>query len=73
MRRSGIDIVGDVPWGIHFCQFYRTKEDLADVLAPYYKAGLDNNESCLWITSYPLEVEEAKEARFCRAAKPSQT
>ena len=62
LRKSGIDIVGDVPWGTHFCQFYQTKEDLTDILVPYFKAGLENNEFCLWITSQPLEVEEAKEA-----------
>ena len=62
VRNSGIDIIGDVPWGTHFCQFYQTKEDLADILVPYFKAGLENNEYCLWITSQPLEVEEAKEA-----------
>jgi len=62
VRNSGIDIIGDVPWGTHFCQFYQTKEDLADILVPYFKAGLENNEYCLWTTSQPLEVEEAKEA-----------
>ncbi len=62
LRKSGIDIIGDVRWGTHFCQFYQTKEDLVDVLIPYFKAGLENNEFCLWITSYPLEIEEAKEA-----------
>jgi PAS domain S-box-containing protein len=62
LRKSGIDIVGDVPWGTHFCQFYHNREDLRDILVPYFKAGLENNEFCLWITSYPLEVEEAKEA-----------
>ncbi|MDQ1275714.1 MAG: hypothetical protein QG610_1289, partial [Euryarchaeota archaeon] len=62
MRKSGIDIVGDIPWGTHFCQFYQTKEDLKDVLVPYFKAGLKNNEFCMWITSEPLDVEEAKEA-----------
>ncbi len=62
MRKSGIDILGDVPWGTHFCQFYQTKEDLTDILVPYLKAGLEDNEFCLWVTSYPMEVEEAKEA-----------
>ena len=62
MRNSGIDVIGDVPWGTHFCQFYQTKEDLMDVLVPYFKAGLENNEFCMWITSQPLDVEEAKEA-----------
>jgi PAS domain S-box-containing protein len=61
-RDSGIDIIGEVPWGTHFCQFYQTKEDLMDILIPYFKAGLENNEFCIWITSPPLEVEEAKEA-----------
>src|SRR5437870_1982313 len=25
MRKSGIDVVGDIPWGTHFCLFYETK------------------------------------------------
>ena len=61
LRKSGIDVIGDVPWGTHLCQFYQTKEDLMDILVPYFKEGLENNEFCLWITSKPLEVEEAKE------------
>lgn len=61
-RDSGIDIIGEVPWGTHFCQFYQTKEDLMDVLVPYFKEGLENNEFCIWITSQLVEVEEAKEA-----------
>ena len=61
LRRSGIDIIGDVPWGTHICQFYETKDDLADILVPYFKVGLENNEFCLWVTSQPLEVEDAKE------------
>ncbi|RXA15182.1 PAS domain S-box protein [Methanosarcina sp. MSH10X1] len=62
LRKSGINIIGDIPWGTHFCQFYQTKEDLMDILVPYFKAGLESNELCVWITSRPLEVEEAKEA-----------
>ncbi len=59
LRRTGIDLVGDAPWGTHFCQFYATKDDLADVLVPYFKAGLEAGEQCMWITSQPLGVEEA--------------
>lgn len=62
LRSSGVDIIGDVPWGTHFCQFYHTKKDLMDVLASYFKAGLENNEFCMWVTSQPSETEEAKEA-----------
>ena len=59
LRKTGIDIIGDVPWGIHLCQFYQTKEDLTDILIPYFKTGLDNNEFCLWVTSDLLDEQEA--------------
>ena len=57
-----LDFGTESPWGTHFCQFYQTKEDLMDILVPYFKAGLENNEFCMWVTSQPLDVEEAKEA-----------
>jgi len=62
LRRTGVSITGDVPWGAHFCQFYQTKEDLIEMLVPYFKAGLENNEFCMWVTSEPLNVEDAKGA-----------
>ena len=62
LRRSGIEVVGDVPWGAHFCQFYETAEDLVDTLVPYFREGLLANEFCMWITSAPLEVDEASHA-----------
>jgi PAS domain S-box-containing protein len=68
MRVSGLDIIGDVPWGTHFCQFYQDKQDLIDTLVPYFAAGLAGHEFCMWITSEPLQVEEAKAAM--RAAVP---
>ncbi len=62
LRRFGISHVGEIPWGTHLCQFYENKEDLIDILVPYFAEGLRNNEFCMWITSRPLEVKEAKEA-----------
>jgi hypothetical protein len=61
-RKFGLDLVGDVPWGTHLCQFYQTKEDLIDILVPYFAEGLRGNEFCMWVTSPPLEVKEAKVA-----------
>ena len=61
-RKSGIDVVGDIPWGTHFCFFYETKEDLVDTLISYCKAGLENNEFCLWVVAEPLTIEEAVDA-----------
>jgi hypothetical protein len=51
MRKSGIDVVGDMPWGTHFCLFYETKEDLLETLVPYCKAGLESQEFCLWVVA----------------------
>lgn len=62
LRSSGIDIIGDIPWGSHFCNFYDSKQDLLDILVPYFKAGLDNNEFCLWITSDPVNASDAAES-----------
>src|ERR1700731_782797 len=62
LRKTGIGVVGDVPWGSHFFMFYETKEDLLDTLVPYFKAGLESGELCLWLVSEPLTVEEATNA-----------
>jgi signal transduction histidine kinase len=60
--KTGIDVIGDVPWSTHFCQFYQTKQDLLDILVPYFKAGLENNEFCMWVTAEPLAEREAHQA-----------
>jgi len=62
LRKTGISVVGDMPWGTHLCHFYETKEDLLDILIPYFKAGLENNEFCTWVVSDPLGEEEARDA-----------
>lgn len=60
--RAGGSIIGDIYWGSHVCQLYQTKQDLIDTLVPYFKAGLENNELCMWITSKPLKTHEATAA-----------
>src|SRR5467141_3933582 len=62
LRKTGVDVVGDIPWGTHFCLFYDTKEALLDTLVPYCKAGLESSEFCLWVVSPPLTVAEALQA-----------
>jgi signal transduction histidine kinase len=59
---SGIPAIGDIPWGSHFCNFYATAEDLADSLVPFFKAGIEHNDKCLWVTSAPFGMEDAKAA-----------
>lgn len=60
-RKSGIPAVGNLPWGSHFCQFYRDKSDLAEIVIPFFQAGLEANEACLWITSSILDAKSAAE------------
>jgi PAS domain S-box-containing protein len=59
LRDSGIEVLGNIPWGTHFCQFYETKEDLLELLVPFFKAGLESNEYCLWILCEPITEQDA--------------
>ncbi len=58
-RSSGIPVVGNLLWGSHFCQFYKTQQDMIDVVVPYFRAGLENNELCVWVTSDFLTTSDA--------------
>ena len=62
LRKTGISTVGDMPWGTHFCHFYETKQDLLEILVPYFQAGLENNEFCLWVVAAPVTGAEATRA-----------
>ena len=59
MRKTGVDVVGDMSWGTHFCLFYETKADLLETSVSYCKAGLEGGEFCLWVVAEPLGVEDA--------------
>jgi C4-dicarboxylate-specific signal transduction histidine kinase len=60
MRKTGVDVVGDIPWGTHFCLFYETRTDLLETLVSYCKVGLENQEFCLWVVAEPLTGEDAR-------------
>jgi RNA polymerase sigma factor (sigma-70 family) len=62
LRDTGLKAVGQVPWGSHFSAFYETKKDLLEIVVPFFKAGLEANEVCLWIVanSELLTIKDAK-------------
>ena len=62
LRKTGVNGISNVPWGTHFCMFYESKEDLINILVPYFKEGLENNEFCMWVTSEPLNTEDVEKA-----------
>jgi signal transduction histidine kinase len=59
LRKTGLEVLGDRPWGTHFCVFYETDEDLVEMLVPYFKAGIENNELCFWVLADSLTEEAA--------------
>jgi signal transduction histidine kinase len=60
LRPTGIGAVGDVPWGTHFFLFHETKEDLIEACLPYFRAGLENRELCIWAIDDLLTEEEVR-------------
>src|ERR1700730_2682295 len=73
LRRTGLCVVGDMPWGTHFCLFYKTKQDFLYTIVPYFNAGLASNEYFLWIISKsdPLTREEAWRALRLSVSQPA--
>jgi len=60
LRNTGIRLLNPIPWGAHICLFYESKSDLLDAAVSYFEAGLDSDESCLWVVSDPITKEDAK-------------
>ncbi|AHG93263.1 PAS sensor protein (plasmid) [Gemmatirosa kalamazoonensis] len=59
---TGVAGVADLPWGTHICQFYETVQDVLDIALPYFRAGLERDEQCVWAVCDPLTVDAAKDA-----------
>ena len=68
LRKTGLCVLRDMPWGSHCCHFYQTQKDLLETLIPYFKAGLEGKEFCLWIVDQPLTEPQAR--RSLRRAVP---
>jgi signal transduction histidine kinase len=62
LRQSGIEGLGEIAWGSHFCQFYDTEQDMLELLVPFFKAGLEHNEFCLWVIAEPLTKKDCIKA-----------
>jgi DNA-binding CsgD family transcriptional regulator len=59
VRRTGIEALGQQPWGTHVSLFYESTEDLLDVHAKYLGAGLADGEFCIWALPGPLDPNKA--------------
>ncbi|HYK04630.1 MAG TPA: GAF domain-containing protein [Thermoanaerobaculia bacterium] len=61
-RKSGLAPLGDIPWGTHISHFFHTAGDLIETLVPFFAAGLEQQERCVWLVFDPLTVEAAAAA-----------
>lgn len=68
LRKTGIPFIADISWGTHIAAFYETKQDYFEITVPYFAAGLENNEYCMWIVPDPIQPNEAVKA--LKAAVP---
>jgi two-component sensor histidine kinase/PAS domain-containing protein len=59
---TGLQTLGELPWGSHVCRFFSNGTDLRDTLVPYFKAGLENNERCLLVAMEPFGADDARSA-----------
>jgi len=55
-------VLGDLPWGTHFCYFFESPQDLFATVVPFLQQGLENHEFCLWSIYTPITEAEALEA-----------
>ena len=61
-RKSGIDCLGDIAWGSHFCILYSTRQEQLELLVPFFARGLVAHECCVWTLSSALNAETASRA-----------
>src|SRR5437660_7756581 len=57
---TGIQGVGKIAWGSHFCNFYHSEIDLAECAVPFFIKDKTAYEMGFWITSDPLNAREAR-------------
>ena len=48
--------------GKHLYQFYKNSEDFLQVMIPFFQAGLEKGDACLWLVSETIGFQRAYEA-----------
>src|SRR6187401_2874460 len=59
---SGLPNIPQLQWGSHLAHFFGDGSELRELLVPYFKAGLENNERCLWVTGSAFNANDARSA-----------
>ncbi len=66
LRPTHIKALGDIAWGTHGCLLYESPEGLTEIIVNFLQAGIESNESCLWVTSGAAS-REMVERGLCEA------
>lgn len=53
-------VLAGVSPGSHVCAFYETHEDLIDLVLPFFAAGAERDELCVWVTPDFVSADEAR-------------
>jgi two-component system, sensor histidine kinase PdtaS len=56
------DAVERLSWGGRFCLLYDRPADLAEFLAPFFRAGIEAGQACLWVAAEPVPLRAAEAA-----------
>ena len=53
-------VLANVKHGSHLCAFYETKDDLLDLVLPFFAEGLNRRELCVWLMPNSVRPDEIK-------------
>jgi signal transduction histidine kinase len=62
LRKSGIEPLGEIAWGTHLCHFFETVRDVIDTVVPFFAAGIEQGEHCVWLITDPIDERTATDA-----------
>ena len=69
-RTNAVDLVKGARAGSHFCLFYKSSNDLVDLLSEYFKSGIEKGDFCIWVTSEGGVEEKARANMQNSLSKP---
>jgi hypothetical protein len=58
---ANFDTLHDICAGKHFYQFYKNIDDFLQVMIPFFQAGIEKREACLWIVSERIGLTAARD------------
>ena len=52
-------VLAGLKHGTHLCAFYETKDDLIDLVLPFFTGGAERGDACVWMMPDSVSAEEA--------------